>query len=79
MINEIKKTTYKFTKRIASGEDVYDDYLKWFVSLPEAYKDFAREVYIIFSRLSFGVISLDEARTKYETAAAMPASRDKQE
>ena len=79
MVDEIKKTTYKFTKHIASGEDVYDDYLKWFVSLPEAYKDFAREVYTIFSQLSFGVISLDEARAMYEAAEAMPANRDKQE
>ena len=65
MIEEIKKTTYKFTQRIAKGEDVFDEYLRWFASLPAEFKDYARSVYEIFEQLSFGHISVEDAKIKW--------------
>ena len=67
-IKEIKTFSHYITQKLAQGIDETHNYLKWFNQLPEQYKDYAVEVYIIFERLNFGLIGTDEAKTLYDVA-----------
>ena len=67
-VKEIKTFSHYITQKLAQGIDETQHYLKWFNQLPEQYKDYAVEVYIIFERLNFGLIGTDEAKTLYDVA-----------
>lgn len=65
MTEEIKQTTYFFTQKMAKGENVYNDYLKWFSTLPEELKSFALQTFEIFEQLSFKKITVEDAKERW--------------